>query len=239
MVFSKQNFKGFYKYEARIKLVPSSQGWGFFPAFWVFGWNTEIDFFEQYSRHSDKLDFGCYNWRKDDPFAYCDDSDTEFIEPCKDGLYGYDDNTDWTEDFHKYTCIYDNHQILFYLDDVLIHTINEYNDISENCNISEGTYLRNPAFPIPNEPVHVILNLALTESTNLGPNIFTEFPGTMLIDYVRVYEKDNCEAQNYIIEESTDEVWTEDKIVKSITINSGATLEIKSDLFFNKDIYNC
>ena len=40
---SKQDFRTYSKYEIRCK-IPS--GMGFWPAFWVFGWSTEIDVFE-------------------------------------------------------------------------------------------------------------------------------------------------------------------------------------------------
>jgi beta-glucanase (GH16 family) len=54
LVHSKQQFRTYSKYEIRCKLPKGKQQW---PAFWIFGWNTEIDIFEFICKGTEKIEF--------------------------------------------------------------------------------------------------------------------------------------------------------------------------------------
>lgn len=83
--------------------------------------------------------------------------------------------TNYFDDFHTYAVEWDRVSIKWYIDDSLVHTVYK----TENQSL-ETTW------PF-NDPFHLILNTAV--GGNLGGTPTFETTQTMLVDYVRVYQK--------------------------------------------------
>ena len=58
MIHAKQTFNDYAKFEIRCK-IPN--GYGYWSAFWMFGWSTELDVFEQYG-HAGKFESSVHFW---------------------------------------------------------------------------------------------------------------------------------------------------------------------------------
>jgi len=91
--------------------------------------------------------------------------------------------------------------MFFYIDDELVGTVSRYFTIAGpeiGCEISPGYYVINPAYPPVDKHYRVIVNAAVVGS----PASNNEVPeGTMEIDYIRVYEFDECNYTTYACEE--------------------------------------
>lgn len=159
------------RFEARIRL-PFGQG--IWPAFWMLGADIdenpwpgagEIDIME-YRGQEPTILIGSvhgpgYNGGNAISKEYTlenDRFDTGFH------VFGIE----WGPDFINY-----------YVDDVLYNQITP-EDIDEETN-GEGTW-------VFNKPFYILMNLAVGGTFVGSPNAETQFPQTMLVDYVRVYE---------------------------------------------------
>lgn len=91
------------------------------------------------------------------------------------------------EDFHTFAIEWDPDEIEFYVDDTLYHVANKY-EIGENDWVFD-------------HPHFFILNLAVGGNWPGYPDETTEFPQTMEVDYIKVYEDINPENID------GDEVW--------------------------------
>lgn len=178
------------KFEASIKLP---KGKGLWPAFWLFGghrWN-EIDIFEFWNEtkaggkidddklgrvmhtnvHYDYLDLGksiqC-------PYKY---------------LY-----TDFSEDFHVFTLIWEENKIEWFIDGFLIRTYYKYFDKNKNPvlnSLQEGeTYYENLIYP--DMSMHLVLNTAVQNKAD-QPDHTTLLPASMDVEWVRVYQRNDCD----------------------------------------------
>lgn len=161
--------KKFFKYgkiEASIKLT---YGQGIWPAFWTLGQNIssvgwpkcgEIDIMEKIggSGEENKI-YGTAHWDNNGQHAQYGNSYT-----LSSGIFA--------DDFHKFTIIWNEQYIKWYMDDHLYNTI----DITPS-GLSE---FHNEFF--------ILLNVAVGGNWPGYPDATTTFPQRMEVDYVRVYQ---------------------------------------------------
>lgn len=184
LVYSRQVFNTYGKYEIRCKLPEGKQQW---PAFWIFGWNTEIDVFEFICRGPEKIEFSIHKWLK----TGCDNDNAEKGRPCHSNRSKIVEfGIDFSKEFHTFSMEYEPHLIKFYIDDVMVRVVPKYyNDKKKplyHCPLKPGVYYVDPAFPIPGEPVHVIANQsACWKQREKNP----VYPNYLEIDYIRVFQK--------------------------------------------------
>lgn len=182
MLMTKRWFENYHRYEIRCKVPSGSDMW---PAFWVFGWHTEIDVFEFVN--SVEPEFSVHKWEGNAP-KYTHNS-------------GQCDFGNLQDDFHTYAVEHDKYFIRWYIDDVLVFSSSHFKHLNNvrnfNCELDEDTYIRNRAFPECNEPA-----LQVIASSGADPKapmfkfnpwkgiyeVNDRFPNDMLIDYIRVYE---------------------------------------------------
>ncbi|NUN68892.1 MAG: family 16 glycosylhydrolase [Bacteroidetes bacterium] len=158
------------KIEARMKLP---YGKGIWPAFWMLGANIgtvgwpacgEIDIMEMIggpttSTGGDGRVFGTAHWYQNGHAQY--------------GLSKALASGRLADEFHTYSILWDDKQIIWYLDGVQYCVIN-----------TQPTALN--AFRAPH---FIILNLAVGGNWPGSPDATTTFPQLFEIDYVRVYQK--------------------------------------------------
>ncbi len=158
------------KIEARMKLP---YGKGIWPAFWMLGANIgtvgwpacgEIDIMEMIggtttSNGGDGRVFGTAHWYQNGHASY--------------GLSKALTTGKLADEFHLYTIVWDEKQIIWYLDNVQYCVINTQ-PVGLNA-------FRAPHF--------IILNLAVGGNWPGSPDATTTFPQLFEIDYVRVYQK--------------------------------------------------
>jgi beta-glucanase (GH16 family) len=157
------------RFEARIDL-PTTQG--MWPAFWLLPngtqWPTggEIDILENRGRQPYVVS-SAYHWQTD-PAPCC--SQHRFVSK----EYSTTANgrpLNFHDGFHVYAVEWEATQLRFYVDDVLHYTIDE---------------LANR--PIFENPMNIILNLAVGGHFGGNPDGTTVFPQYLEIDYVRVWQ---------------------------------------------------
>lgn len=160
------------KFEARIKLPV---GQGYWPAFWLLPQNSpygewpasgEIDILESKGSRpswtSASLHFGSA-------------TDRRYI------TYSKDDLSSPISEFHTYTLVWESEAMYWYVDDQLYAW-----ETFWFSKTNDGKY---QPFPAPfDNPFYIILNLAIGGSFDGNPDATTQFPQTMEVDYVRVYE---------------------------------------------------
>jgi beta-glucanase (GH16 family) len=185
------------KLEARLQL-PTGQG--IWPAFWLLGANiTEV------------------GW------PLCGEIDVmEHVnnEPVTHGTTHWLNNNHVykgtsfpveTDDFHTYGIIWDETHILFSVDD------NIYYDyvFAENTNSSASFH----------QPFFLLLNVAVGGNWPGYPDNSTEFPATMTVDYVRMYQEDGVSTQDIEVAANLSVYPNpcEDFVVVSNTSNEGFT----------------
>jgi beta-glucanase (GH16 family) len=83
----------------------------------------------------------------------------------------------FSEDFHLFTLEWDTTAFRWYVDGTLYQTQTQWNS-------SNGPY------PAPfDQRFHLLLNVAVGGNWPGNPDDTTQFPQTMMVDYVRVYKK--------------------------------------------------
>jgi beta-glucanase (GH16 family) len=157
------------RFEARIQIP---RGQGLWPAFWMLGddivkvsWPDcgEIDIMENVGKEPDTVHGTIHG-----P-GYSGDKGPS-------ALYKLADGKAFADDYHLYAVEWEPQVIRFYVDDTLYAT-------------------RTPADLPPgarwvyDHPFFVILNVAVGGNWPGDPDVHTKFPQTMLVDYVRVYER--------------------------------------------------
>jgi beta-glucanase (GH16 family) len=158
------------RFEARIDL-PTTQG--MWPAFWLLPngtqWPTggEIDILENRGRQP-FLVSSAYHWQTN-PGPCC--SQHQFVfEEYAAAVNG--EPVNFHEGFHVYAVEWEATQLRFYVDGVLHYTVNE---------------LANR--PIFENPMNIILNLAIGGDFGGDPDATTVFPQHMDVDYVRYWQR--------------------------------------------------
>jgi beta-glucanase (GH16 family) len=180
VIYSKQNFTTYGKYEIRCK-IPAGQG--FIPAFWIFGWSTEIDIFEFGGQRPKRPCFSVHKWQGGDA-------------PGQTGWTYHYDEKDFSTDFHVFAVEYEPNFVKFLIDGAVVWQLNRFyktrRRAMNTCEAPAGEYLQHPAFPRFGDPVQVIANNAIGKDggpfTN-APNAQTILPNKMEVDYIRVYQR--------------------------------------------------
>ncbi|ADU28972.1 family 16 glycosylhydrolase [Evansella cellulosilytica] len=158
------------RFEARMKLP---EGQGYWPAFWMMpqddvygGWaaSGEIDIMENRGSETDRVGAAIHYggvWPRNTHSG---------------GSYRFPEGQS-TTDFNTYSIEWEPGEIRWYVNDDLYTTLNDWH--SEN-----GEY------PAPfDQEFFMILNLAVGGWYGGDPDETTEFPGQVVVDYVRVYEE--------------------------------------------------
>ena len=171
--------------EARIK-TPNNNG-STWPAFWmspneaVYGsWPSsgEIDIFEAKGHDSNYLAANAH-WGVSSGSKRQDQGNFNVNTLSPNG----------TNDWHTYAVKWQEGQLQYYIDGQLFHTVNNFR--APNATTHPGPF---------NIPFYIRLNLAiggtyLTPPHNDAHNNIGNFPTTMEIDYVRVYQKSDANAE--------------------------------------------
>ena len=166
-----QDLFGPGRFEARIDL-PTSQG--MWPAFWLNAnhvpWpqGGEIDIMENRGSQPNLVS-SAYHWQTN-PGPCCNEHELVYDEyTANEG----GQPVDFHAGFHTYAAEWDETTIRFYVDDNLYHVVTE-----------------TPDRPIFETPKNIILNLAVGGWFGGDPDGSTVFPQTMLVDYVRYWQRD-------------------------------------------------
>lgn len=167
--FGKKSIK-YGKIEIKAKLP---KGKGMWPAFWMLGENIrevgwplcgEIDIMENVGRRPDEIHFSLHSKK----YNHNLNTHQTFVESIK-GVH---------DEFHKYTIVWDESSIKYYVNDKHYITFEKGQEGRDET--KEGW----PYYP----PYFLIINLAV--GGNFGGEIDDNiFPQTLLVDYVKVYEK--------------------------------------------------
>lgn len=173
---NKHDYK-FGRFEVRAK-VPTGQG--FLPAFWLMA--TDENLYGQWPKCGEVDIMEVVG--SDVTTAY---GNIHYGEPHEDnqGIYQLTDG-DFYSDFHVFACEWEPDEIRWYVDGELFHTVNDWFSAREG--IGEVTY------PAPfDQPFYIILNLAVGGDWPGNPKPGVEFDETcrMVVDYVRVYQKES------------------------------------------------
>jgi beta-glucanase (GH16 family) len=152
------------------------------PAFWLLprdkDWPTggEIDILE--NRGSEPLRVSsAYHWQTNPSVPCCSQHQYVFEN------YSAMENgapVNFHAGYHTYAVEWEATQLRFYVDGVLHYTVNE-----------------NPNRPIFENPMNIILNLAVGGDFGGDPNATTVFPQYMDVDYVRVWRRQTGLSGDY------------------------------------------
>lgn len=158
------------KFEIRAKL-PYGQGlwpaiW-MLPTYWVYGgWaaSGEIDIMELLGQDPKKV-YGTIHYGGQYPDNVHTGSSYSLI------------TGSFSDDYHVFTLEWEENEMRWYVDGILYLTQTEW-------------YTAGADYPAPfDQKFHIILNVAVGGNWPGDPDGTTTFPQTMLVDYVRVYQK--------------------------------------------------
>ncbi len=187
-----KNIFTYGKFEARIKIP---KGKGFWPAYWTFSGNpwNEIDVFEFWNENNIQNNYDPSKLSKvhhmTAHYDYDNDGNTNM---CGTKYTG----TDFSQDFHIFTLVWEGNKIEWYVDGQLKRTDYKYYTMlgqSTGCTINAWTqYIMNKIYP--KDPMAIILNLAIQHGydvygNNKSPDNSTPFPSQMEVDWVKYYSK--------------------------------------------------
>lgn len=160
------------RFEARIKMPA---GKGFWPAFWLMpirdiGWprGGEIDIMEFRGNEPNSASGAIHYWREG-----CEGNPVECRKYNTESFTF--ENQNLSEDFHIYALEWTNNQMTWYVDD------NEFMQIS----LKQLNTQYNPFSSF----FYIILNLAVGGDFLPNPDETTEFSQSLVVDYVKVYQK--------------------------------------------------
>jgi beta-glucanase (GH16 family) len=161
------------RFEARIKLP---QGQGIWPAFWLLGANSrsegwpkcgEIDIMENLGQEPSKIHGSMHG----PGYSGAHPLTSSYVLP---------GTRTFADDFHIFAVEWEPNVVRFYVDDALYET-------QTPDNLPSGTRW------VYDHPFYIILNLAVGGDWPKDPDDTTVSPATMLVDYVRVYAKDQVQ----------------------------------------------
>lgn len=165
------------RFEIRCKLP---EGEGLWPAFWMFGGETEIDVFEFCGEQPRLLKGALHRWGK-----------PRFSNSGKHKA------KDLSTDFHIYTVEWERDGIGWFLDGRLVQYrgrfVGKRGRPLPQCDRPSGAKHTAPYFPRAEDGLNIILDLAVSEPKGFcqGPRKPEPWPeGTSFdVDYVRVYQR--------------------------------------------------
>lgn len=199
---TKMQFRyGLFEIRCRIP-----EGDGFWPAFWFFGNNQEIDVFEFCGEKPKKCNQNIHHWHGEES-DQCPSSDEA------------DDS--YSEKFHTFSLEWDEFRLIYRIDGritrVVYHFWTLLGQPIDECYLFHPHTIYRETKLFPSEPMPIILNLAISSGSYCNPpNSNTPFPSTFEIDYIRVYKKNN---PNY------DLAITESNNIESYNIGRNISLE--------------
>ncbi len=169
-------------FEIRCKIP---YGRGFWPAFWLYGLDEEIDVFE----------FDCEYPREDNTCIHQFSGANRYS--CHDY---YNEGPSFDEDYHVFSLEWDECAIVYRVDGYVIRKFFRYvntlgQEIPNYANLPQHEWcLEKKIFPT--KPKHLFVNLAIQcgndcEWGGLPPDNNTQFPSSFDVDYVRVYKRSN------------------------------------------------
>ena len=184
-------------FEVRCK-IPYGQG--FWPAFWFYGNEGEIDVFEFMGDYPHRPYMTIHKWPNNGQHIQCSSHQT------------FDE--DFSEDFHVFSLEWDEFKLIYRIDNEIVridyrYIYNNFNNLAYLYDCSQlvsGFYSRNPYFPENAQTLR--LSFAISSDTcglqgAHAPNNQTVFPSSFDIDYIRIYKKNNsnstiqkCDFQN-------------------------------------------
>lgn len=187
MIYSNQSFPNYSKFEIRCKL-PYGRVW---PAFWMFGGTTEIDVFEFFGGDKGFL-------RNSNIPNTFDQTIINWVYPLSTVYHYTSLNIDFSQDYHIFSVEYTKDIVKFFLDGVQTSQVNRFlpaslsTPVSQTCVWQAGYYNASPYFPIGNQGLQVIANVAVNLSSVSALGTSNVLPSEMDIDYIRVYELQNA-----------------------------------------------
>lgn len=164
--------------EVRAKIPTASGAW---PAIWLLGrgmdWpsNGEIDMMEFYRKQGVPHILANACWGTDKPWT------AKWNSKAVPFSHFTDRDPQWTEKFHTWRMDWDEQSIKLYLDDELLNEIRQDQAVNGKLGLGEQPFKK---------PQYLLLNLALG-GDNGGEIADDALPMKYLIDYVRVYQKEN------------------------------------------------
>ena len=161
------------RFEARIRLP---YGQGMWPAFWLLGDDTNGDVWPQIGEIDAMENVGS---APSEIFGSLHGPGYSGGESIGKSYNLPNDRFD--TGFHVFGVEWGPNYINYYVDDVLYNQITP-EDVEEETN-GEGEWVFN------DREFYIILNIAVGGNLPGSPNAETEFPQSMLVDYVRVYQK--------------------------------------------------
>ena len=185
--------------EMRCK-VP--KGVGFFPAFWLYGGGppneygmndfSEIDIWEMWNPHHDITGELQTNRLAEEVYfnIHHYDPGTGGNVNCPGFFY---DGTDFSQDFHTFTCVWDGYKIEWYIDGDLKYRVTRWLTVQGqqvDCSslAAFGQYLVNRQFP--DDPMNIIANFAISSEPGSGaPDASSIFPANFEIDYIKYWQQ--------------------------------------------------
>lgn len=219
-------------FEIRCKLP---KGKGFFPAFWTFGgpgWN-EIDVFEFWNEKTN----GQYD---PDKLSKVHNMNAHY-NPVADGTSincstDYS-GSDFSVDFHTFSVEWTPYSLKWYVDGNLKRTSTLFYTLlgqTVGCNGIDAftPYLMDKAFP--KDPMSIIVNLAIQAGDN-APDNDTPFPSSLMVDYIRYYQRMPCNGSVVITNQSdlnlSNELWnvivgSSVYLAGNLTVEAGEQLEV-------------
>lgn len=167
----------FGKFEIRCRLP---EGKGLWPAFWMFGGETEIDVFEVCGERPKWIKGSLHRW-----------GETKYSNT---GKYK---GVDHSEDFHTYAVEWDRDELRWYVDGEQIHSRGRFVDRRgrplSGCEREPGVHNLAPYYPRAQDKVNVIAGNGVSERKGYckGPKDPEPWSdrSTMLVDWIRVYQR--------------------------------------------------
>ncbi len=168
----------FGKFEIRCQLP---EGKGLWPAFWMFGGQTEIDVFEVCGEKPKWIKGSLHRW-----------SDPRYSNT---GKYKGENHS---EDFHVFAVEWDRDELRWYVDGEQIHSRGRFTDKHGTplsaCDRAPGEQRLAPYFPRAEDKVNVIAGNGVSEPKGYckGPSGPTVWAGNtaLVVDWIRVYQRE-------------------------------------------------
>lgn len=204
-------------FEIRCK-IPN--GDGFWPAFWLFGNNQEIDIFEFKGEDTKICHQNIHRWHGEES-DQCPSSDKA------------DDS--YSNEFHTFSLEWDEFKLIYRIDGrisrILYHYWTLLGQPIDECYLFHPHTIYRKTNLFPSKPMSVILNLAISSGTyGNPPNSNTPFPSSFEIDYIRIFKKANPNHDLTITESTNRDIYNTSRIIslksdsEDFIIDSGQSL---------------